>query len=118
MSFMFSECYKLKEINGLNKFNTNKVTNMEAMFNNCKELKHLDLSNYNTSNVTNMSFMFSECNNLNYLNLLQFSICENECMFNFNNKNRCQFITYNNDLLNLYNYNENKSKKKRKKNKK
>ena len=45
---MFNKCYKLKEIKGINKFNTNQVTNMTAIFNECNELENLDLSNFNT----------------------------------------------------------------------
>ena len=44
MSHMFNECYKLKEIKGINKFNTNSATNMRGMFNECDELISLDLS--------------------------------------------------------------------------
>ena len=32
MTLMFNRCYKLKEIKGLNKFKTNKVTTMTGMF--------------------------------------------------------------------------------------
>ena len=32
MSWMFGDCKKLKEINGINKIISNKVTNMIAMF--------------------------------------------------------------------------------------
>ena len=64
MSDMFRKCYKLREIKGLNKFNTSKVTNMIGMFNECKELEYLDLSNFNTSNVTDMKCMFNECHKL------------------------------------------------------
>ena len=32
MSFMFNNCHKLKEIKGINKFNTNKVKDMSGMF--------------------------------------------------------------------------------------
>ena len=49
MGFMFNECHKLKEIKGINNFNTSKVTNMKAMFNECHELEYLDLSNFDTS---------------------------------------------------------------------
>ena len=38
MSLMFNQCHKLKEIKGINNFNTIKVTNMYGMFGNCKEL--------------------------------------------------------------------------------
>ena len=44
---MFNECYKLKEIKDINKFNTSKVRDMKAMFRKCKELENLDLSNFN-----------------------------------------------------------------------
>ena len=61
---MFNECKKLKEIKGINKFITNKVVNMNAMFQLCNELEYLDLSNFDTSNVTDMETMFNNCNKL------------------------------------------------------
>jgi len=61
MSFMFNGCHKLKQIIGINKFNTNKVTNMAGMFSECEELEYLDLSNFNTNNVFDMSSMFKNC---------------------------------------------------------
>ena len=61
---MFNKCYKLKEIKGINKFNTNKVNNMSGILQKCNEIEHLDLSNFNTSNITDMSFMFNECHKL------------------------------------------------------
>jgi len=63
MSFMFNECFKLKTIKGINKFITNKVINMESMFQNCRNLENLNL-NFDTINVTNMKFMFNECHSL------------------------------------------------------
>ena len=64
MKSMFNNCNKLKEINGINQFNTNNVINIEAMFHECNELISLDLSNFNTSKVTDMGFMFAGCNKL------------------------------------------------------
>ena len=61
---MFNKCYKLKEIKGINQFNTNNVTNMKAMFGECNELISLDLSNFNTSKVTDMEGMFNKCHKL------------------------------------------------------
>ena len=63
---MFLDCYKLKQIKGINKFNTSKVTNMLGMFQNCKELEYLDLSNFDTSLVTNMYNMFDFCYKLKH----------------------------------------------------
>ena len=40
MGWIFSECYKLKEIKGINNFNTYNVTNMSGMFKDCTELKY------------------------------------------------------------------------------
>ena len=37
---------------------------MTTMFQECKELEYLDLSNFNTSNVINMSYMFFGCHKL------------------------------------------------------
>ena len=52
---MFTKCNKLKEIKGLNKFNTQNVTDMSGIFLGCHELEYIDLSNFDTSNVTNMN---------------------------------------------------------------
>ena len=41
MGCLFYGCYELKEIYGIEKFNTNKVTNMRNMFEHCLQLKFL-----------------------------------------------------------------------------
>ena len=103
---MFNHCYKLKKIKGINNFITNKVIAMNSMFQSCYELEYLDLSNFNTSNVTDMSWMFYDCNKLKYLNLSNLSIIgKTKYMLTFK-KDKCNFITNNNDLLNLYNSSE------------
>ena len=103
MSGMFYECNKLKQINGIEKFITNKVTDMSEMFYKCFELEYLDLSNFDTSNVIDMQGMFFKCNKLKYLNLLNFSInCNTKDMLTFQEKDKCEFITNNNYLLNLF----------------
>ena len=77
---------------------------MEGMFQLCGELEYLDLSNFDTSNVENMKNMFYNCNNLKYLNLTNFKIKDkSDNMLSFKKKDKCKFITDNNDLLNLYN---------------
>ena len=64
MYSMFNQCQKLKEIKGIEKFNTINVTSMGSMFQQCKNLEFLDLSNFNTSNTINMSYMFNKCSKL------------------------------------------------------
>ena len=61
---MFNKCFKLKEIKGIEYFNTNNVINMNSMFQCCNELEYLNLSNFNTSNVTDMGWMFNKCSKL------------------------------------------------------
>ena len=53
---MFNKCLKLKEIKGINNLNTSNVINMNALFQGCKKLKYLDLSQFNTSKVIDMGF--------------------------------------------------------------
>ena len=76
---------------------------MNTMFQLCKELEYLDLSNFDTSKVTDMSWMFNNCHKLKYLNLLNFSInCDTKNMLSYVPKKNCQFITNNKDLQKLY----------------
>ena len=71
---MFSSFMKLKEIEGLEYLNTQNVTTMEGMFNNCKELETIDLSRLNTSNVTDMSTLFSLCSKLRSVDLTRWDM--------------------------------------------
>ena len=64
MKLMFNKCSKLKEIKGINKFNTSNTINMSGIFQECYELEYLDLSNFNTSKVADMFGMFNKCNKL------------------------------------------------------
>jgi surface protein len=85
---MFSFCHKLRVINGLNVLNTKNITKLPGMFNECKELVYVDLSNFDTSNVTDMRGMFSRCykikeikgiNNFNTINVQNFIEIFAEC---------------------------------------
>ena len=66
-SFMFSDCYKLTEID-FTSFNTQNISDMSYMFNSCS-ITNLDLSNFDTQNVENMSHMFCYCGDLKTINL-------------------------------------------------
>lgn len=68
MRGMFYECICLENLD-LSKFDTKMVTNMRNMFYNCQKLKTLDLSSFETDMVTNMESMFYNCILLNTLNL-------------------------------------------------
>ena len=63
MDGMFNNCCSLTDID-LRGFNTENVIYMSAMFCCCSNLASLDLSGFNTQNVINMKYMFSDCNKL------------------------------------------------------
>ena len=69
----FSNCQNLTQIEGMGNLNTEKVTDMSYMFNNCKKLSSLDFSKFNTENVTDMSYMFDNCRELSSLDLSKFN---------------------------------------------
>ena len=53
----------------LSAWNTDSLTNMQYMFENCTKLTSLDLSGWNTSNVTDMYALFDNCTSLAGLKL-------------------------------------------------
>ena len=60
VGFMFNGCKNLTSIDVSN-FDTSTVTNMASMFSNCSNLTSIDLSNFNTNKVINMDGMFCNC---------------------------------------------------------
>ena len=82
LSYMFNKCQKLKEIKGINKLITDKVTEMKSMFQQCNKLEYLDISNFDTSNVTNMSYMFNKCHKLKVINGISKFITKNVIAMN------------------------------------
>ena len=63
----------LTEIVGMKEYlNTERVTNMEALFAWCSKLTTIDVSGFNTEKVNNMNWMFRDCKNLTSLDLSGF----------------------------------------------
>ena len=62
--YWFCGCSKLTDIEGIEYLNTEKVTNMNSMFDRCSALTSLDLTNFNTAKVSDMSYMFMGCSAL------------------------------------------------------
>ncbi len=69
----FNNYRALKQIEGLEYLNTQKVTDMRGMFSRCSGLTSLDVSHFNTQNVTDMSAMFLGCSGLTSLDLSHFN---------------------------------------------
>lgn len=72
MEAMFCFCYALIDID-LSGFNTSNVINMQAMFQSCLHLKKIDLEKFNTTNVTRINSMFDGCSSLNSIDLSGFN---------------------------------------------
>ena len=72
MSSMFQDCYNLKSLD-LTKFDTKNVSSMYFMFYNCPNLTSLDLTDFNTKNVKDMNGMFCDCSNLTSLDITNFN---------------------------------------------
>ena len=71
MNAMFYECKALTQLN-VTKFDTKKVTDMGRMFFNCSTLTQLDVTKFDTKNVTDMSAMFADCKALTQLDVTKF----------------------------------------------
>ena len=72
MESMFQGCRKMTSLD-LSNFNTSKVTTMAHMFDGCIQATVLNVSNFDTSNVTDMEGMFSYCNSLTSLDVSHFN---------------------------------------------
>ena len=80
----FSGYSNLTVIDGLNFLNTSEVTDMNAMFADCRKLKDINLSNFDTHNVTEIAGMFLNCSSANELDVSGFdfsNVKESSYMF-------------------------------------
>ena len=72
MNSMFNNCSSLTSLDVSN-FNIENITSMNSMFANCSSLISLDVSNFNTGNITNMNGIFNNCSSLTFLDLSNFN---------------------------------------------
>ncbi len=73
-AYWFYYLKNLTEISGIKEnLNTETVTDMEEMFDYCRRLTTLDVSNFNTANVKNMRSMFRDCSSLTTLDVSNFN---------------------------------------------
>ena len=72
LSRLFDDCHSLTIITGLDKLDTSDITDMSAMFCNCKKIKSIDFSSFDVSSVTDMSMMFNDCESIKRLDLSSF----------------------------------------------
>ena len=77
----FYDCNNLKTIENIKYLNASEVTDMRAMFMNCKSLNSIDVSNFNTAKVEDMRYMFYGCSSLQFLDLSNFNTEKVEYIF-------------------------------------
>ena len=70
---MFCSCISLTSINFGNHFNTEKVKNMGSMFEECKKLSSLNLSQFKTPSLNYIDFIFDKCSSLVTLDISNFN---------------------------------------------
>ena len=73
MYYLFENCRNLSSINVSN-WDMSEVTNMYGMFSGCSSLSSLDVSNWNVSKVTNMNYMFYGCSSLPSLDVSKWNV--------------------------------------------
>ncbi|ENO8770570.1 BspA family leucine-rich repeat surface protein [Enterococcus faecium] len=60
MSYLFSECTKLREVS-FKGWDTTNVRNMQQMFFDCRSIETLDIQNFYTPNLSKTDYMFAGC---------------------------------------------------------
>ena len=80
----FNQLQALTQITDIEHLNTSEVTDMYAMFYECKALTQLNVSKFDTQNVTDMCRMFFNCSTLTQLDVTKFdtkNVTEMRAMF-------------------------------------
>ena len=70
---MFNNCQNLKQLD-ITCFDTSKATTMANMFSACPQLKSIDVLGFNTANVTSMASMFAGDTSLESIDLTTFDL--------------------------------------------
>lgn len=77
LAWMFQNCYNLTSLD-LSGFNTANVTSLHSMFASCNALQNITFGNsFSTNKVTEMDFVFQSCTHLTSLDLTGFSFNNN-----------------------------------------
>ena len=90
-SYMFNQCKNIIDLD-LSNFYSSNVIDMNHMFSECFNLKNINLSNFNTENVTNMSYLFNNCYEIKELDFPQSFNTQNVKNFSYMFHN-CQNIS-------------------------
>ena len=85
LDHLFQNCKNITFID-LSNFNSTSKNGINGMFEGCTNLESINFSNFDTSNFNNMENLFNDCHNLKSLNLSNFNTSKVETMYQmFNN---------------------------------
>ncbi len=70
---MFKKCTSLSDFSFLKIFNTDSLSSLTSMFEDCTNISELDLSKFNTKNIYSINSLFKNNKNLKKLNINDFS---------------------------------------------
>ena len=70
---MFNNCYNLKELN-ISNFNTKNAIYFNYMLNGCKKIKQVDISKFNTSSCHEINYMFNGCESINEVDMINWDM--------------------------------------------
>ena len=74
VSYLFSGCSSLTQINNINSWMLETVTDFSNMFSGCSSLESLNLSSWLTGSAADMSNMFADCSSLYELDIRNFNM--------------------------------------------
>ena len=80
LAFMFNDCKVLTAID-LSEFDTHNAIDMKRMFGGCAKLTSIDVSGFDTSNVRSMYWMFRKTNSLTEIDVRNFNTANVENMY-------------------------------------
>ena len=64
---MFRYCKSLESLPDISKWNLNKITEINKMFQGYNELSAIpDISNWNISNISSLKYMFNYCESIHH----------------------------------------------------
>lgn len=96
LQYLFNGCKNMTSVD-LRNLDTSNVTNMNGMFGGCASLETIDLSSLNTGNVTDMGSMFAGCTNLQSVSLGEWDVSKVTYMGSmFAGCNSLQTVDFNN----------------------
>lgn len=72
-NMMFYSCHSLKEIKGIEKWSTPNLVTVEKMFEYCDVIEHIDLSGWDAKILKHSKYMFNNCRNLKSVDVSGFA---------------------------------------------